>query len=164
MTDPRWLTAEQEDAWRSLMTVLMLLPGALDVQLQRDAGLSHARYAVMSALSEAPERTIRMSRLATMANMSMSRLSHMVDWLSAQGWVERRPDPEDGRSTMAVLTDAGWEKVVATAPGHVQNVRSLIFADLTPDQLTALKEMSTGIAARLDPEHKLGNFGGTLHP
>ncbi|WP_418606627.1 MarR family transcriptional regulator [Georgenia sp. SUBG003] len=70
---------------------------------------------VLSALSEAPDRTIRMSRLATMANMSMSRLSHLVDRLSSQGWVERRPDPEDGRSTMAVLTDAGWEKVVETA-------------------------------------------------
>ena len=159
MDETLWLTAEQEDAWRSVMAVIMLLPGALDAQLQRDAKLTHAGYVVLSALSEAPERTIRMSRLATMSNMSMSRLSHLVDRLSGQGWVERRPDPKDGRSTMAALTDAGWEKVVDTAPGHVDNVRTLIFDDLDPKQITALKEISATIAGRLDPEDKLGSCG-----
>ncbi|WP_043502371.1 MarR family winged helix-turn-helix transcriptional regulator [Georgenia sp. SUBG003] len=157
----RWLTSEQQDAWRSVMSVLMLLPGALDAQLQRDTGLTHAGYVVLSALSEAPDRTIRMSRLATMANMSMSRLSHLVDRLSSQGWVERRPDPEDGRSTMAVLTDAGWEKVVETAPGHVENVRTLIFDDLTDAQVTELRQITQKISSRLDPEHKLRSFGRT---
>ncbi|PFG40896.1 DNA-binding MarR family transcriptional regulator [Georgenia soli] len=162
MTDAtRWLTSEQEDAWRSVMSVLMLLPGALDVQLQRDAGLTHAGYVVLSALSEAPERMIRMSRLATMSNMSMSRLSHLVDRLSDQGWVERRPDPADGRSTMAVLTEAGWEKVVDTAPGHVKNVRTLIFDDLTDSQVTELQQIATKISSRLDPEHKLRSYGRT---
>lgn len=143
------------------MSVLMLLPGALDAQLQRDAGLTHAGYAALSALSEAPDRTIRMSRLATMANMSMSRLSHLVDRLSSQGWVERRPDPQDGRSTMAVLTDAGWRKVVETAPGHVDNVRTLIFDDLTDSQVTELKQIAAQIASRLDPENKLRSHGRT---
>jgi len=160
MDDTQWLTADEEDAWRSMMAVIMLLPGALDAQLQRDARLTHAGYVVLSALSEAPERTIRMSRLAMMANMSMSRLSHLVDRLSGQGWVERRPDPKDGRSTMAVLTDAGWEKVVDTAPGHVDNVRTLIFDALTPEQVSELKGISAAIAGRLDPENKLGGCSG----
>ncbi|MFC7405532.1 MarR family winged helix-turn-helix transcriptional regulator [Georgenia alba] len=159
MSETRWLTAEQEDAWRSLMTVLMVLPGALDSQLQRDAGLTHAGYAVLSALSEAPERTIRISRLATMANMSVSRLSHLLDRLADRDWVVRRPDPDDGRSTMAVLTDAGWEKVVQTAPGHVENVRSLVFEGLEASQITELKQISATIATRLDPERKLGLVG-----
>ncbi|GAA4430218.1 MarR family winged helix-turn-helix transcriptional regulator [Georgenia halophila] len=159
MTDTRWLTADQEDAWRSLMAVLMLLPGGLDAQLQRDAGITHAGYAVLSTLSEAPGGTIRISRLATMANMSVSRLSHLLDRLAGHGWVERHPDPSDGRSTMAVLTDAGWDKVVETAPGHVDNVRSLVFDGLDAEQVGQLKRISATIAARLDPEHKLGLVG-----
>src|SRR5690606_17378983 len=98
-------------------------------------------------------------RLAAMANMSVSRLSHLLDRLSDRGWVERRPDPTDGRSTMAVLTDAGWDKVVATAPGHVDNVRSLVFEGLTAEQITQLKQISATISGRLDPERKLGAVG-----
>ncbi|MPV36184.1 MarR family winged helix-turn-helix transcriptional regulator [Georgenia subflava] len=159
-----WLTSEQEDAWRSLMAGLMLLPGALDAQLQRDAALTHAGYTVLSSLSEAPERAIRMSRLAAMANMSMSRLSHLVDRLEGQGWVERQPVPGDGRSTMAVLTETGWEKVVATAPGHVDNVRTLIFDELSAAQVKQLKKIFDTVNARLDPENRLRGCGGAVRP
>jgi DNA-binding MarR family transcriptional regulator len=160
-----WLTSEQEDAWRSLMAGLMLLPGALDAQLQRDADLTHAGYTVLSSLSEAPERAIRMSRLAAMANMSMSRLSHLVDRLERQGWVERQPVPGDGRSTMAVLTESGWDKVVTTAPGHAENVRTLIFDELSAAQVRQLKKIFDTVNSRLDPENRLrGCAGGTVRP
>ena len=157
--DTVWLTDEQEEAWRSLMAAIMLLPGVLDAQLQRDAGLTHAGYAVLSALSEAPDRAIRMSRLAHMASLSMSRLSHLVDRLEKPGWVERRPVPGDGRSTMAVLTDAGMEKVVETAPGHVATVRTVIFDDLSPAQTRQMKKIFDRITPKIDPENRLGNSG-----
>lgn len=155
MDETIWLTEEQEDAWRSLMAAIMLLPGALDAQLQRDAKLTHAGYVVLSALSEHPERSIRLSRLAQISSMSVSRLSHLVDRLEKEGWVERRPVPGDRRSTMAVLTEAGWEKVVETAPGHVDNVRGLIFEHLTPAQTRQLKAIVDNILPQLDPENRL---------
>ncbi|NMR20985.1 MarR family winged helix-turn-helix transcriptional regulator [Cellulomonas fimi] len=157
--DTRWLSQEQEDAWRPLMAAMLLLPGALDAQLQRDAGLTHAGYGVLSALSEAPERTIRLSRLAHMASLSMSRLSHLVDRLEAAGWVERKPVPGDGRSTMAVLTEAGWDKIVATAPGHVETVQTLVFDDLTPAQTRQLRKIFEKIAPKIDPENRLQACG-----
>ena len=155
MDDTIWLTTEQEEAWRSMMAAILLLPGALDSQLQRDAKLTHAGYVVLSALSEHPDRAIRLSRLAQMSSISMSRLSHLVDRLEAAGWVERQPVPGDRRSTMAVLTDAGWDKVVATAPGHVDNVRSLIFEHLSPTQTRQLKAIVDQILPQLDPENRL---------
>lgn len=154
-----WLTAEQEGAWRSLMAAILLLPGALDAQLQRDADVTHAGYVVMSALSETPGRAIRMSRLAQMSSMSMSRLSHLVDRLEQRGWVERRPAPGDRRSTIAVLTEGGWEKVVATAPGHADNVKTLIFEGLTPAQTRQLKKIFDTIVPKLDPEDRLRTCG-----
>lgn len=153
-----WLTDEQTDAWRPLMASIMLLPGVLDAQLQRDAGLTHAGYSVLAALSEAPDRAIRLSTLAHAASLSMSRLSHLVDRLVGAGWVERRPVPGDGRSTMAVLTDAGWDKVVATAPGHVDTVRSLVFSDLSAAQTRQLQAIFEKIAPRIDPENRLAGW------
>ncbi len=101
----------------------------------RDAQLTHFEYEVLSALSEAPDRTLRMSELAELSYGSLSRLSHVVGRLEKREWVRRFQCPEDGRFTNAVLTEAGWEKVVATAPGYVTNVRRLVVDRLTRAQL-----------------------------
>jgi DNA-binding MarR family transcriptional regulator len=147
---PRWLTAAELAAWRPLGGLLLKLPAALDTQMQRDSGLSHFEYLVLASLSEAPGRTRRMSALAALANGSLSRLSHVVKRLEARGWITRQPCPEDGRYTNAVLTDTGWEKVVASAPGHVEAVRSLILDALTEGELEQLGDMARRILTRLD--------------
>lgn len=133
--EPRWLDDEEMDAWIQVATALARLPHALDAQLLRDAQLTHFEYEVLSALSEAPDRTLRMSELAEMSYGSLSRLSHVVGRLEKREWVRRHQCPEDGRFTNAVLTEAGWEKVVATAPGYVANVRRLVVDRLTRAQL-----------------------------
>ncbi|GAC52605.1 MarR family winged helix-turn-helix transcriptional regulator [Gordonia amicalis] len=133
--EPRWLDDEEMDAWIQVATALARLPHALDAQLLRDAQLTHFEYEVLSALSEAPDRTLRMSELAEMSYGSLSRLSHVVGRLEKREWVRRHQCPEDGRFTNAVLTEAGWDKVVATAPGYVANVRRLVVDRLTRAQL-----------------------------
>lgn len=133
-----WLTDEEQAAWRSVVAMLLRLPAALDAQLQRDAGISNFEYMVLSSLSEAPNHTLRMTDLAALASGSLSRLSHVVSRLEARGWIRREPCPGDGRFVNAVLTDDGWAKVVATAPGHVAAVRKLLVDALTPAQFQAL--------------------------
>jgi DNA-binding MarR family transcriptional regulator len=135
---PRWLAADEQAAWRQLAQLLFRLSSALDAQLQRDAGISNFEYMVLSGLSEADNRTLRMSDLAAMAAGSLSRLSHVVSRLEKRGWVRREPCPGDGRFVNAVLTDDGWDKVVATAPGHVEAVRRLVVDVLSPPELSAL--------------------------
>ncbi|WP_367882186.1 hypothetical protein [Rathayibacter oskolensis] len=79
MTDaPRWLTPDQLDAWMRFIAVVELLPGALDTQLQRDAGLTHFEYMTLAMLSEAPEHALRMttpSRRARTRRCPASRTS-----------------------------------------------------------------------------------------
>jgi len=133
--EPNWLDDEEMDAWIQVAIALARLPHALDAQLLRDAQLTHFEYEVLAALSEAPKRTLRMSELAEMSYGSLSRLSHVVGRLEKRNWVRRFQCPEDGRYTNAVLTDEGWEKVVATAPGYVANVRRLVIDRLTRAQL-----------------------------
>ncbi|WP_133916133.1 MarR family winged helix-turn-helix transcriptional regulator [Streptomyces sp. NBC_00582] len=150
--EPHWLDDEEQDTWRALAGLLIQLPGALDAQLQRDAGISHFEYQVLAGLSMTPERTLRMSVLAQFAVASLSRLSHTVKRLEKQGWVRRTPDPDDGRYTLATLTDAGWDKVVATAPGHVAEVRRLVFDPLTKAQQKQVREAGRRINTTISPE------------
>jgi DNA-binding MarR family transcriptional regulator len=147
---PRWLSPGELEAWLPLGGLLLKLPAALDTQMQRDSGLSHFEYLVLANLSEAPGRSRRMSALAALANGSLSRLSHVVKRLEGRGWVTRVACPEDGRFTNAVLTDAGWAKVVASAPGHVEAVRTLILDALSAEELELLGGIARRVLARLD--------------
>jgi DNA-binding MarR family transcriptional regulator len=153
-SQPRWLTADEQETWMSLAGVLMRLPGALDAQLQRDAGLTHFEYLVLSGLSMAESRTMRMSELAAAAEGSLPRLSQVVARLEKRGWVRRTPDPIDGRYTLAILTEEGWAKVVATAPGHVEAVRQFVFDPLTKPQQRQLREIGRRIMGAVAPNER----------
>ena len=150
-----WLDGRQQRTWRAWLTVAELLPRALDAQLQRDAGISHAAYVVLAMLSEAPGRSRRMSDLARRANQTQSRLSHTVARLEERGWVRREKAVEDGRGHLAVLTDAGWDVVRSVAPGHVAAVRAALFDPLTPEQTAALGDALQAVVERLDPDRSL---------
>ena len=106
----------------------------------------------MARLSEAPDRTLRMSELALLSEGSLSRLSQVVTRLEQKGWVRRRPEPGDGRYTLATLTAAGWRKVVRTAPGHVETVRSLVIDPLTQAQVRQLTDIGRRIMRAVDPD------------
>jgi DNA-binding MarR family transcriptional regulator len=98
----------------------------------------------------APDRTSRMSELARLANGSQSRLSNVARRLEERGWLRREPDPRDGRSTVARLTDSGWDVVRAAAPGHVEAVRRMVIDPLTGPQLEALSAAAHGIVRGLE--------------
>ena len=151
----RWLDEEQQRTWRAWLSVSELLPRALDAQLQQDAGLSHAAYIVLAMLSEAPDRSRRMSDLARRSNQSQSRLSHTVARLEERGWVRRQRSAEDGRGNLAVLTDTGWDVVQKLAPGHVDAVRDALFEPLTAEQTRVLGDALLAVLERLDPDHTL---------
>jgi DNA-binding MarR family transcriptional regulator len=142
-----WLSDEQQAAWRPFVALLLRLPALLDAELQRDAGITQFDYLVLSGLSEAPGRSLRMSELAATASSSLSRLSHVVSRLEAKGWVRREPCPGDGRFVNAVLTEEGWRKVEATAPGHVAAVRELLVSTLTSEEFAQLGALSAKVLA-----------------
>ncbi|WP_460624120.1 MarR family winged helix-turn-helix transcriptional regulator [Kineococcus endophyticus] len=150
--DQQWLDPQEQAAWRRIVGLMTALPTALDGQLQRDSGLTHFEYWVLSALSEAPDRTLRMGCLAGSAHGSLSRLSHVAGRLERRGLLARRPDPDDGRSTLATLTDAGWDVVSGAAPGHVAAVRRLVFDPLTPEQTQLLAEIGDRVRRSVEAE------------
>src|SRR5215210_4792073 len=155
MTEPHWLTADERAAWLRFVAVLQLLPAALDTQLNRDEQLTHFEYFCLAMLSEAPERTLRMTALAARTNATLPRLSRVIAGLESAGLVERVPCPGDRRATNAVLTDAGWTKIVQAAPGHVAAVRDFVIDALTPAQLTQLGRICDRLLSRLDPDGRM---------
>lgn len=150
MADDGWLTDDQLDTWLSYVAMSSLLEAQLDRQLQRDSGLPHAYYQILAMLSEVPGRTLRMSDLAAITQSSQSRLSHAIARLERNGWVRRVPCPDDRRSTLARLTDAGFAVLAEAAPGHVSTVRTHLFDRLTPGQVGQLREICRTVLDGLD--------------
>jgi DNA-binding MarR family transcriptional regulator len=147
--EAEWLGDEESQAWRALIVLTQLLPGALDRQLQADAGIAHADYAVLATLSDAPCRRLRMSDLAALMDFSQSRLSHAMKRIEKLGWVRREPCPQDKRVFYAVLTDRGDNVLSRAAPGHVSQVRQLIFDHLTASQVRQLRVIVERILPQL---------------
>jgi len=146
----KWLTAEEQATWRAYLLATRLLEEDLDRQLQRDSGLAHTHYGVLVALSEAPDRTLRMSDLATLQRFSQSRLTHAVARLEADGYVERRKCPSDRRGQLCTLTPEGMQVLRDAAPGHVAEVRAKVFDRLSPEQVAALRDACERVLDGLD--------------
>jgi DNA-binding MarR family transcriptional regulator len=144
-----WLDDDQQRAWRQLLSMIMELPAALERDLQRTTGLTTFEYVVLANLSEADDRTLRMSELASRANCSLSRLSHVVRRLEDDGLVIKRVCADDGRVSVVELTKAGMRRVVAAAPLHVAKVRELVVEPLTKADLIKLGKAAEAITDRI---------------
>ena len=147
----RWLTDDEQQAWRAWIAASLLLPDRLSRELQERADISLPDYEILVYLSEAPDRRLRMSELADRTLSSRSRLSHQVDRLSDAGLVDRQPCSDDRRGYFAVLTPQGWDFLVASAPTHVASVREHLVDALTPDEFAEFGRLCAKVAERLRP-------------
>ncbi|GHE47079.1 MarR family transcriptional regulator [Streptomyces griseoaurantiacus] len=158
----RWLTSEEQRAWRAYLAASSLLEDAIDRQLQQQAGLPHLYYSVLANLSEAPDRRLRMTDLAASLKVTRSRLTYAVARLEKDGTVRREACPGDGRGSIAVLTEAGARLLERTAPGHVETVRAAVFDRLTPEQVEQFEEICARIAGALGNEEERTACGDAL--
>ncbi|MEU6484325.1 MarR family transcriptional regulator [Streptomyces sp. NPDC046887] len=143
-----WLTDAEQCAWRTYLDVGRLL----NYQLERDLqpfGLTINDYEILVNLSEAPDRRLRMSDLASATLQSKSRLSHQITRMENAGLVRRENCESDRRGLYAVLTDPGMETMRKVAPHHVESVRSHLIDRLTPEDLDHLHQSLKPIAERL---------------
>lgn len=129
----QWLSEEEQHAWRAWLAMVRLLPDALDHDLREASGLTLPDYEVLVVLSEAPDRRVRMADLAEATYGSRSRTTHQITKMEKAGWVTRQRCADDARGQWAVLTEAGWQLLFASAPAHVTSVREHLVNVLGPE-------------------------------
>ena len=145
----RWLTDDEQRAWRGLLQMTSQLNARMNRQLQDDYGVSLADYDVLVALSEAPEGRLRVFEIAGALAWEQSRVSHQIARMQRRGLVARQECLADARGAFAVLTDVGRAAIERAAPAHVETVRELVFDGLSRDQLAALTAITSRVLDRL---------------
>lgn len=145
----RWLTLDQQRSWRLFLRASAQVLEDVNHDLTSGSDLSLSEYEVLVRLSEAPDRTRRMSSLAEDLVHSRSRLTHTVRRLEGEGYVERRNNCEDRRGVNAHLTEKGLERLTEAAPGHVAAVRARLVDRLSERQMVELGQI---MAALLDDD------------
>ena len=150
-TAPRWLNPAEMKAWRSYIIASRRLLEALDNDLEGH-DLSIPDYEILAQLSDAPDRRLRMSELASITLLSRSRLSHRITVMEKAGWVKREACPTDKRGYFAVMTAKGWKAIVAAAPDHVASVRSRFLGHLSTEDQKVLSEIFLRVEASFRSE------------
>jgi DNA-binding MarR family transcriptional regulator len=148
----RWLDDVEMRAWRTFIETVNDVTDLLEVDLQRGKGLSIGDYQVLVFLSEASDRRMRMSDLAAQLHLSPSGLTRRLDGLVRAGLVSRQPSADDRRVLLAVLTDAGLERIVDAAPVHVASVRRRLLDALTREQIQHLGEILEAVRVHLEAD------------
>jgi DNA-binding MarR family transcriptional regulator len=143
----RPLSPAEERAWRAFARASIVVPRVLEAELQAEHGITMTEYFVLVNLSEAPDRALRMSEIASRGAMSLSAISRVVDALQRRGLVERARCPSDGRGLLAVLTDEGLDSLRAAYPTHLRGVREHVMSHLAGFDLDAFAEAVGSFAA-----------------
>jgi DNA-binding MarR family transcriptional regulator len=146
--DARWLTADEQRAWRAYIRLAKMLMRQLDRDLH-PFGLSTNDYEILVELSEAPGTRLRMTELADLTAQSRSRLSHQITRMEARGLVRREGCDGDKRGTFTVITPRGQAIIERVAPSHVDSVRRHFIDQMFPDHLMVLTDAYEPVLDRL---------------
>ena len=153
MDDVRWLTADEQRAWRAYRRIRVLLDLQLARDLAGDSALSDPDYDVLSTLTEVDDHRWRITELAAHLRWSTSRLSHHIGRMERRGLVRRESTEADGRGAMVALTDEGWRAIQAAAPEHVASVRRHFIDLLSPHEVATLEEVARKVIDHLTTDH-----------
>ena len=145
------LTAEEAAFLRAWGRAMLTVPRAFDADLLSEQGMSMSEYGALMYLSEAPDRRLRMSDLATTCAVSLSGMTRIVARLEHDGLVRRERCTSDGRGWNAVLTDAGLMRLRRAWPTHLASVRRHLMDHLRdldlPAVTAAVQQFAAGACA-----------------
>ena len=152
-TTTQWLDEREHRAWRGFHRMRAELLGHLARQLSTDSNLTEADFAILVAVSEAPDRRIRARDLCHVVQWERSRLSHQIARMESRGTIARQPCDGDARGFDIVLTPEGLSAIEAAAPLHLVAVRHCFADILSAAQLDSLGDIAETVLAHLATEH-----------
>jgi MarR family 2-MHQ and catechol resistance regulon transcriptional repressor len=113
--------------------------------------LSAVEFEVLMRLARSPGNRLRMTDLAGQTSLSTSGVTRVVDRMDRDGLVRREACPSDRRSSYAVITTAGRERLDEVLPGHLELVQQWFIAPLSPEQLDNLLTSLRAIRDAVNP-------------
>ncbi len=143
------LSPRELSAYFAFTEVSSLLRHAVETQLREVGKLSYVQFQLLARLGDSPGGSQRMTDLADGVVYSRSGLTYQAQLLESRGLVTRSPSPEDERSTIVTLTDEGRAVLAAVFPGHIEAVKSHLFASLSDSDVEALEHIMTQVSAHL---------------
>lgn len=149
-SEPRWLDAGEQSAWRAYLDMNAKLTTRLNREMQDESGISIADFSVLVQLSEHVDDRMRVLELARALGWEKSRLSHQLTRMQQRGLITRSNCSEDRRGAFVVLTEPGRETVEAAAPRHVESVRRYLFDELSAEQVAGLEDIARAVVTRID--------------
>lgn len=141
----RWLDDEEQELWRLLLGAVRKINRGMDETLKTGGEVSASEFAVLVALSEAPEQRLRLHELCTQLEWDRSRASHQVTRMEKRGLLYKEPDAVDARGINVCVTHVGLEHLRRAAPEHVESVRRMVFDHLQPEDVPALRRFFNGV-------------------
>lgn len=156
MTETKWLSQEEQRAWRGFLLASRLVMDQLNRELHESHGLSLTDYAILVRLSEEDDRRLRMTDLAASSGLSKSRLSHQMSRLEARGLTTRAACEDDARGMNAELTEEGFQTLSAASHVHVQGVRTHLLDLLDDQHIAGLGQWTERVVRHLDVEGRSG--------
>jgi DNA-binding MarR family transcriptional regulator len=144
------LSPAEEALWRAIMRIVKVLPRNLDSDLIHGAGVSASDYTTLMHLSEAPNRELRMSDLASATGLSASRMTRLVDDLQSRSLVTKVASSTDARGNVARITARGMAKLRAAWPVHVASVRSRFLDHMDAAAIKLVATAMSGVADQLE--------------
>jgi DNA-binding MarR family transcriptional regulator len=148
------------EAWRAMLLAHAGAVRAIEKDVQR-VGIPLTWYDVLLELDAAEGRQLRMQELSDRVVLSRTRVSRLVDEMAAQDLVRKRPDPDDRRSTWAVITPAGRTALRETAPTYMAGIREHFNRYLTESELQAVARALGKVAAAHAPASMPIRSGGS---
>ena len=124
----------------ALMESMSLLQHAVDRHLRAEGDLSYVQFQLLCKLAGAQGK-LTMTELADGVVLSRSGLSHQACLLSDAGLIERSPDPDDQRSTLVGLTEAGMARFASVLPGHIEVARGMLYEKLSDEDVKNLGDI-----------------------
>src|SRR5262245_9273521 len=134
--------------WRAFVTAQAHVSRRLDEDLRVEHGLSLQEYVALLILAEAPERRLRMGRLADSLTLSKSGATRLIDRLVDDGLVARVTCSSDLRGAEAQLTDAGVSRLRTAAPTHLRGIAEYFLSGIDGEALDVIERTMAGGADR----------------
>lgn len=145
MTTPRWLSTEEQQLWRMILSAVRKMERTLDETLVEEHQLTTSEYAVLVTLSEAGDHDMRLRDMCQALDWDRSRTSHQITRMDKKGLVSKVKCAGDARGVIVEITPEGERRLKDAVPAHVEVVRKLIFDPMEEGHLEGMHSYLTAV-------------------